>query len=200
MVALGNMDVMKDMAETTNTVAAGEVLQLVRAGDANTTERQYLDVITRKTAILFASACYGPALLARQDEPVCQALKSFGLNTGIAFQMLDDVLDYEGDPAEMGKNVGDDLAEGKPTLPLIHVMREGSSTQQALVRRAIGDKSAENIEAVIEAVRICGSLDYTRSQAIAYRDRALEQLHLLPDNPCRDSLQAVAELSVQRNH
>jgi octaprenyl-diphosphate synthase len=131
------MDILRHMANTTNTIAEGEVLQLTRAGDASTTEAQYLDVITRKTAVLFAAGCWGAARLGGRDEQTMQEMREFGLNLGIAFQMIDDVLDYEGDPATMGKNVGDDLTEGKPTLPLIHVLREGTEAELALVRRAI---------------------------------------------------------------
>lgn len=200
MVELGNMDVMRDMAETTNTIAAGEVLQLVRAGDPETTEAQYLDVITRKTAILFASACYGSAALAGQDEPTRAAFKSFGLNTGIAFQMADDLLDYEGDPAQTGKNVGDDLGEGKPTLPLIYALRVGNDRQKTLVRHAIETRSAEHLGEVVDTVRDCGALEYTRQQALGFQARALDDLKTLPDNPFRDSMQAIAEMSVNRDH
>ena len=126
MVQLKDMDILEHMADTTNTIAEGEVLQLVRAGDPDTSEEQYLDVITRKTAILFAAACYGAATLSGESEDMRQAMHSLGLNLGIAFQMIDDVLDYEGDPATMGKNVGDDLTEGKPTLPLIYTLEQNS--------------------------------------------------------------------------
>jgi octaprenyl-diphosphate synthase len=200
MVELGNMDVMRDMAQTTNTIATGEVLQLVRAGDPDTTEEQYLDVITRKTAILFASACYGAGALAGQDEATRSNLKSFGLNTGIAFQMADDLLDYEGDPRQTGKNVGDDLAEGKPTLPLIYVLREGNEAQQALVRDAIENKSAAQLQEVITTVQDTGALDYTRQMAIGYQQQALVDLQQLPDNKFRRAMQAIAEMSVNRDH
>jgi octaprenyl-diphosphate synthase len=200
MVNLGNMDVMRDMATTTNTIAEGEVMQLSRAGDPSTTEAQYLDVVTRKTAILFASACYGAAALAQKSEAVRQSLHSFGLNIGIAFQIFDDVLDYEGDPLSMGKNVGDDLSEGKPTLPLIHVLREGNPEQQALVAEAITTKSAAQIDAVVEAVQTSGALNYSRERARHYQVQGLQALEALPANPFRDAMQAVAELSINRDH
>jgi octaprenyl-diphosphate synthase len=200
MVSLDSLPLLAQMADTTNLIAAGEVMQLARAGDADTTEAQYLDVITRKTAVLFAAACRGAAQLHDADEATRQALYDFGLHTGIAFQMLDDVLDYEGDPATMGKNVGDDLTEGKPTLPLIHVIREGNPAQAAIVREAITRKSAEQLPAVLEAIAACGSLDYTRNAARAHRDRALEGLTVLGDSPARAALQALADLSVDRKH
>ena len=200
MVKLGDMDILTHMANTTNTIAEGEVLQLVRAGNADTTEQQYLDVITRKTAILFAAGCYGAATLCDQESSACQGMHSFGLNLGIAFQMIDDILDYEGDPAAMGKNVGDDLTEGKPTLPLIYTLEHGTEEEQALVRRAITEKTAEDIEQVLAAVQRCGALGYTKQQARKYHNLALTELAALPDSPARASLQAVTALSINRDH
>ncbi|MCZ6829987.1 MAG: polyprenyl synthetase family protein [Gammaproteobacteria bacterium] len=198
LVEIGNMDIMRDVAATTNTIAEGEVLQLVRAGDPSTSEEQYLDVITRKTAILFATACYGAGTLAKQPEPVLQQLHEFGLNTGIAFQIFDDVLDYAGDPDKMGKNVGDDLAEGKPTLPLIYVLRTGSAEQRALVEESIRHKSAQNLAAVVTAVQDCGALDYAREVAARYQDQALATLQQLPQGRFRDAMWAITELSTNR--
>jgi octaprenyl-diphosphate synthase len=200
MVQLDDMNLLRHMADTTNTIAEGEVLQLTRAGDAATTEQQYLDVITRKTAILFAAACHGAANLSGADDATRQLLHEFGLNLGIAFQMIDDVLDYEGDPVTMGKNVGDDLTEGKPTLPLIHVLREGTAQEQALVRRAITEKTAEDIERVVAAVNRCGALDYTRDQARHYHDLALQGLAQLAQGPARSAMEQITNLSINRDH
>jgi octaprenyl-diphosphate synthase len=200
MVQLGDMDILRHMADTTNTIAEGEVLQLTRAGDASTTEAQYLDVITRKTAVLFAAGCWGAARLGGDDEKTMQGMREFGLNLGIAFQMIDDVLDYDGDPAAMGKNVGDDLTEGKPTLPLIHVLREGTRAEQALVRRAITEKTAEQIDDILTAVQRCGALDYTRAQAQRYHDLALAGLAQLPASDARTALQQITDLSINRDH
>ncbi len=199
MVQLGDMDILRHMADTTNTIAEGEVLQLNRAGDAGTTEEQYLDVITRKTAILFAAGCYGATTLAGERGEVRQAMYEFGLNLGIAFQMIDDVLDYEGDPAAMGKNVGDDLTEGKPTLPLIHTLRNGSAAQRALVNRAITEKTAAEIDAVVAAVNDCGALDYTRERARAYQDLARSGLERLPPGPSHTALASITDLAVNRD-
>ena len=199
MVQLDNMKVLRHMADTTNTIAEGEVLQLVRAGDADTTEKQYLDVITRKTAILFSAGCFGAAALSGESEKTCRSLASFGLNLGIAFQMVDDILDYEGDPETMGKNVGDDLTEGKPTLPLIHALREGEEADQALIRNAITQKTARDLQPIVSAVQRCGSLEYAREQAGAYRDRAARDLALLPTGDARDAMEALLELSVNRD-
>ena len=199
MVQLGDMDILRHMADTTNTIAEGEVLQLVRAGNARTTEAQYLDVITRKTAILFAAGCFGAATLGGQDAKACQNLHHFGLNLGIAFQMIDDVLDYEGDPAAMGKNVGDDLNEGKPTLPLIYTLQNGNAEEQALVIRAITEKTSEDIEQILAAVQRCGALKYTRERAVHYHDLAVASLRALPAGPPRDALQRITQLSIDRD-
>jgi octaprenyl-diphosphate synthase len=200
MVQLDDMALLRHMADTTNTIAEGEVLQLTRAGDADTTEAQYLDVITRKTAILFAAGCWGAAALHGAPEETRHLLHDFGLNLGIAFQMVDDVLDYDGDPATMGKNVGDDLTEGKPTLPLIHVLREGNEAERDLVRRAITDKSAERLEDIVAAVHRCGGLDYTRERALYHHGLALAALAHLPASEAMDALGQIAHLSVNRDH
>ena len=200
MVQLDNMALLRHMADTTNTIAEGEVLQLVRAGDPGTTEDQYLDVITRKTAVLFAAACRGAAMLSGSDAASCERLAAFGLNLGIAFQMIDDVLDYEGDPEVTGKNIGDDLTEGKPTLPLIHVMQHGSTDEQALVRNAISHRSADDLDAILAAVARSGGLSATRERAQAYRDRALDSLDGTHDGNARDALIRLAHLSVDRDH
>jgi octaprenyl-diphosphate synthase len=200
MVRLGDMDILTHMAETTNTIAEGEVLQLTRAGDPETSEAQYLDVITRKTAILFAAACYGAATLSSRDEHTRNTLREFGLNLGIAFQMIDDVLDYDGDAATMGKNVGDDLMEGKVTLPLIHTLRAGDAAEQAIVRQAIRSKSATQIGQITAAVKRCGALDYTRACARHYHDLALAKLTQLPASDARNALARMTALAINREH
>ncbi|GAB5413279.1 MAG: octaprenyl diphosphate synthase [Congregibacter sp.] len=198
MVSLGNHELLRMMADTTNTIAAGEVLQLIRAGDPDTSEAQYFDVIDRKTAALFAAACEGAALLAEADSTQVDNLSIAGRNIGVAFQLVDDLLDYEGDPELTGKNVGDDLAEGKPTLPLIHVMQSGTAEQATLVRDSIRAKDRGRLKEVITAVTDCGSLQYTLDKAINCRDEAVNALAQLPASPARDALQRLAEISVER--
>lgn len=200
MVALNNHDLLKMMADTTNTIAEGEVLQLVRAGDPSTSEAQYYDVINRKTAVLFAAACEGAAMLSGAPAATGTALAECGRNIGNAFQLVDDLLDYEGDPELTGKNVGDDLAEGKPTLPLIHVMSHGTQAQAALVRDAIGAKERSRLPDIMQAVRDCGSLDYTRAAAEQCRDTAIAALATLPKSAARDALEHLAHLAVERRH
>ena len=200
MVQLGSMPILTHMAETTNIIAEGEVLQLTRAGDVNTNEVQYLDVITRKTAILFAAACYGAATLSGEKKKNRDTLREFGLNLGIAFQMIDDVLDYNGNADTMGKNVGDDLTEGKVTLPLIHALLEASAAEQAVIRRAITEKNTDQIDQIIAIVRRCGSIDYTQARARHHYNLALEKLAILPCSKARDALERLTELSINRDH
>ncbi len=199
LVALNNHNLMHTMADATNTIAEGEVLQLVRAGDTAVSEQQYLDVITRKTATLFAAACYGAGTLATTDSAHCRTLHEFGLNTGIAFQIFDDVLDYSGDPEQMGKNVGDDLREGKLTLPLIQLLKTGSRSVKTWLERAISQRDALQVEDIIEAVQSSGALDYAIAKATNYEQLALDQLQQLPDNDYRQTMAAIARSSVNRS-
>jgi octaprenyl-diphosphate synthase len=200
MVQLGDMDILSHMAQTTNIIAEGEVLQLMRAGDAGTSEAQYLDVITRKTAVLFAAACYGAATLSKAAPQTRNLLREFGLNLGIAFQMIDDVLDYDGNADTMGKNVGDDLSEGKVTLPLIHTLDVGNAAEQEVVRHAITAKDAGRIGQITAAVRRCGALDYTRARARHHYELALENLLQLPSGDARDALERMTEMAINRDH
>ena len=199
LVSIGNMPVMGLMANVTNTIAEGEVLQLTKAGDPDTTEDQYFQVITNKTAVLFAAATAGGAILAKQDQTTVDNYYQYGLNLGIAFQLIDDVLDYDGNAADMGKNVGDDLAEGKPTLPLIYAMRKGTDQQAKLIRRAIENKTNEDIDAVIAIVKHSGALTYTKDKAKAFSDNAKFCLSGAKDTPYTQGLARLATLAVDRN-
>ena len=200
MVSLGHLGLLSHMADTTNAIAEGEVLQLVRAGDPNITEQQYLDVIERKTAVLFGAACRGPALLRDLPEAVQSGLYTYGVKLGVAFQMIDDVLDYAGDPEQTGKQVGADLIEGKPTLPLIYVLRHGSASEQQLVTDAIVEKSDRHLDAVVTAVKSAGGIDYAKTCAVSYQQAALEGLSGLEPSPALTALQQLADLAVGREH
>lgn len=197
LVSIGNMPLMALLSDTTNTVAEGEVLQLARAGNPDTDEDTYFNVIRSKTAVLFAAACSGAALLSDQNSQQ-QALYDYGLNLGIAFQLIDDILDYEGDPTETGKNVGDDLAEGKPTLPLIFILQNGSATQKQQVQRAISEKSADELDSIVAAVKQSGALDYCRDAAQKYSQAAIHALQSLPPSAHKDALSKLCELALQR--
>ena len=200
MVEVGHMRVMDILAEATNTIAEGEVLQLINTNDPDTTEAAYLKVIHRKTAKLFEAGLRIAAVLTGQDNASEQRLASFGLHLGTAFQLIDDVLDYSGSSEDLGKNVGDDLAEGKPTLPLIYAMKHGSPEQTELIKDAIINGGLERIDEVVAAINSTGALDYTESLAKAESDAALKALEGLEDSPYRDALAALARLSVERNH
>ena len=199
MVRIGDMDIMQLLSATTNQIAEGEVLQLTRAGNADTSEQIYRDVITRKTAVLFAAAAKGSSILAGAGTDVQATLYDFGIQLGIAFQLLDDALDYDGDPAQMGKNIGDDLAEGKPTLPLIHAINTGSPAQAATVRAAIATKSANQISEILAIIRQTGALDYTRRQAAVASQQAIDLLNSLPANPCMNALTELARFAAARS-
>jgi len=200
MVDVRNMRVMELMADTTNIIAEGEVLQLLNCGDPETSEKQYLQVIRAKTARLFETAAQlGPIL--RESPPEQEhALGRYGLHLGIAYQLVDDALDYDGSSKEIGKNVGDDLAEGKPTLPLIHAMRTGTPAQTAIIRKAIEHGGRDHIDAVIDAVESTGAITYTARAAAAEADAALEALTAIPPSPYRDALESLAEFSVSRTY
>ena len=199
MVDVDNMKVMQILAETTNVIAEGEVMQLMNCHDADTTEQRYLDVIHAKTAKLFEAATRLGAVLCKRPEQEEQAMAAYGMHLGTAFQLIDDVLDYSSSAETMGKNVGDDLAEGKPTLPLIYAMRNGNAEQSELVRHAIEKGGLEQIDAVTAAIRDTGAIDYTEETARKEAKLAMDQLSHLPASPYKDALVGLARFSVDRS-
>ncbi|MDO9372107.1 MAG: octaprenyl diphosphate synthase [Gammaproteobacteria bacterium] len=198
MVEANEMEVMRILAHTTNVIAEGEVLQLLHCHDPDTTEQRYLEVIRCKTAKLFEAAAQLGAVLAHQPPALQQALAAYGMHLGTAFQLVDDVLDYSAASAQLGKNVGDDLAEGKPTLPLIHALRTGTAEQKALLRRAVESGGREHIALVTAAIESTGAIAYTARSAKAEADKASAALAALPGSPYKDALIALAEFSVNR--
>jgi len=199
MVAANDMRIMEIMSHTTNTIAEGEVLQLLNCHDAETTESRYLDVVSRKTARLFEAAAQIGAVLSNQTELVENALASYGLHLGIAFQLIDDVLDYSASPEDTGKNVGDDLAEGKPTLPLIHAMHKGTPGQAKLIRKAIENGGHDNMQDVCAVIEATGGIPYTAQAAQREADLAIAALDPLPESACKEALYGLAEFSVNRS-
>jgi len=197
MAALNSPRVMEIMADATNVIAEGEVLQLMNANDPETTEQRYLEVIYRKTAQLFEAGAQVAAVLANTSPEVQRALAKFGRHLGTAYQLVDDVLDYRSDPVARGKNIGDDLAEGKPTLPLIHALKHGNGEQKAAIRHAIENGGIEQLDTIIAAIDATGGLDYTASLARAETEKALETLSALPESPYRNGLAALARFSVE---
>jgi len=200
MVELERMDVQKILADTTNMIAEGEVLQLLHVRNPDTDEAAYLRVIERKTAILFAAATRPGALLAGADAATQQALHDYGLRLGYAFQIADDVLDYASDAATLGKNLGDDLAEGKMTLPLIHAMAHSDATVRGELRRIVEEGDLDGLATVQAAIARCGSLDYSRARATTYADAADAALAALLGNAYVDALRGLARYSVSRDH
>ena len=198
MVSAGDMAIMQILADATNIIAEGEVLQLMNSRDADLDETRYLQVIRYKTAKLFEAAARLGALVAGAASPMVEAAAEFGLRLGTAFQVIDDVLDYAGNSHETGKNLGDDLREGKVTLPLIHLMRTGSPADQTLVRSAI-ETGEGDLDAIARAVRDHGSLDYARAKAISEAAIARTCIQSLPASPFREALLALTSLAVDRD-
>ncbi|WP_436278480.1 polyprenyl synthetase family protein [Ottowia thiooxydans] len=192
MVDAGSMRVMQILADATNIISEGEVLQLMNMHDAALDEDGYLRVIRSKTAKLFEASARLGALLAGADPKVEAACAEYGQSLGTAFQVIDDVLDYDGDAEVMGKNLGDDLREGKATLPLILAMRLGSEEQARLVRQAIETGSTEDLPAIAEIVRQTGALERTRAAAADQAQRAIDAARMLPSNEYTDSLLELA--------
>ena len=200
MADIGSMRVMEIMADTTNTIAEGEVMQLLNCHDPDTTEERYMTVIHCKTAKLFEAAARLGAVLADRSPAEEQALARYGLHLGTAFQLIDDVLDYNASSAELGKNIGDDLAEGKPTLPLIHAMRHGTSEEVRIIREAIEQGGLEHIDIVTRTIESTGALDYTARLADEQAEQAIANLALLPQSPAKDALISLARFAVNRRY
>src|SRR5947209_18738674 len=188
MVAVRSMRVMEVLANATNAIAEGEVLQLLNAHNSTISEAAYLEVIRRKTAKLFEAAAQLGAILGEASAELERGLARYGMHLGTAFQLIDDVLDYSGDAVQTGKNLGDDLNEGKPTLPLIRVLESGSPRQAQIVRSAIEHGGRDKFEAVSEAIHATGALGYTRRKAEAEAQSAREAIAALPSSNYRDSL------------
>jgi len=199
MVDAGDMRVMRVLADATNTIASGEVMQLMGSHDPEVDEARYLEVIRCKTAKLFEAAARLGGVLAQAADPVEAGLADYGAHVGTAFQLIDDVLDYSGEAQTIGKSLGDDLAEGKPTLPLIYAMRAGTPAQAALVRHAIVEGGREDFDGVLAAIRGCGALDYSRQAAQREAAAAARAIAAFPPSVFKDSLLELASFSVTRS-
>jgi len=198
MVDADRMRIMQILADATNTIAEGEVLQLLNCHDPDTTEQRYLDVIHCKTAKLFEAGARVAGILAGADAETERALATYGMELGIAFQLVDDALDYSASSDEMGKNVGDDLAEGKPTLPLIRAMRQGSAEQANIIRQAIEQGGREHIDQVMAAIESTDAIAYTARKAREEADLAIQCLQSIPSSTYADALKTLADFSVSR--
>ncbi|OED42733.1 octaprenyl diphosphate synthase [Endozoicomonas sp. (ex Bugula neritina AB1)] len=198
MIGLENYQLLHILANATNVIAEGEVMQLMNIHDADVSEEQYMEVIRCKTAMLFQASCETAALLSKVDNETIQALANYGNYLGIAFQLVDDLLDYDGNSEAMGKNLGDDLAEGKPTLPLIYVLKNGDEAQQQMIRTAIENGGLENIDEIVVTVRSSGALKYTADKARLYADKAIKSLNKLPESQYRSAMSDLAQFAVER--
>jgi octaprenyl-diphosphate synthase len=204
MAAIGVQRVMEIMADATNVIAEGEVLQLMNAQDPDTSEERYMEVIHRKTAKLFEAGGAVAAVLAGADQTVQTALATYGRHLGAAFQLIDDVLDYRSDPSSRGKNLGEDLSEGKMTLPLIHALRHGSSQDRILIRNVIlssGDheRTEPELPRILATIDTTGGIEYTRQRALAESRAAVRALSPVPVSKYRDALAALATVAVERD-
>ena len=200
MVELGEIDVLGVLANATNTIAEGEVLQLMNCNNPDITESDYMEVIYRKTAKLFEAGTRIGAMLAGASEATQSALANYGRHLGQAFQLVDDALDYNATTEELGKNIGDDLAEGKPTLPLIYAVTNGSAAERHMIREAIETGSVQNLKSIQLAIETSGGLRYTAQRADEEAGKAIQALDTLPPSPFRDALTTLAEFAVKRRY
>ncbi len=200
MVELERMPVLRILADTTNTIAAGEVMQLLNIGRADLAEDDYLQVIERKTAVLFAAATELGGVLGDLPAAQVDALRHYGMQLGYAFQIADDLLDYVSDADTIGKNIGDDLAEGKPTLPLIYALQGATPEQADSLRRAIEHGGLDSLDRIIAAIRDSGALERTRERAQQHAAAAREALAVLPDSEYRGALSTLADYAVERTY
>lgn len=199
MVDLDSMKVMQILSDATNRIAQGEVMQLMNVNDPDTTEASYFDVIYSKTARLFEAATQLAAVLTQQSPAIENAMLNYGKHLGTAFQLVDDILDYTADAEEMGKNVGDDLAEGKPTLPLLHAMWHSDEATASMIKSAIKDGNGMvHLDAIITAMHAAGSIQYTQDKAQVEAKKAIAAIQILPDSEYKNALIGLAHLSVDR--
>ncbi len=200
MTELNNPEVLKIFADTTNIISEGEVMQLMNVHDFSISEQRYLEVIKAKTAALFEATTRLTALISGKDKLVQQALADYGRLLGQAFQLTDDALDYSSESEVLGKNIGDDLAEGKPTLPLIYALKNGNKMQQQLIQQAIDRDGIDQLDKIQQIIHETGALEYTLNQAKACADRAKATLSVLTASPYKNALLALADFSVKRSH
>lgn len=200
MTDLDSMRVLKLMSEATNVIAEGEVLQLMNCNDPDITEESYMQVIYSKTARLFEAASHASAILANATPEQEKALQDYGRYIGTAFQLVDDLLDYDADNTQLGKNTGDDLDEGKPTLPLLHAMQHGNTEESALIRQAIEQGNGRHLlDTVLGTMKRCGSLEYTYQRAQEEAQKAIDALNAIEDSVYKEALIGLAHVAIQRH-
>jgi len=200
MVQIDNSAIMKVLAQATNTIAEGEILQLLNCKNANTTEAEYMNVIRAKTGTLFATATQMGPLLCHSSPALVNAMLQYGIHLGIAFQLVDDALDYSTASATLGKNQGDDLAEGKPTLPLLYALAHGTPAQQELIKNALQNANRDQLDLILAAIESTGAIAYTYQLAAQHTAQAIQYLNEVPDSPYRQALIALAQFAVNRSY
>jgi octaprenyl-diphosphate synthase len=200
LVAIGHIGIMKIIATSTNIISEGEVQQLINARNSNINETEYKQVIFKKTAVLFDAASEIGALIAQSTSKQQAALSSYGRHVGMAFQLMDDALDYDGDIKVLGKNIGDDLTEGKTTLPLIYAMKNGTKQQSLLIQEAIKNANFDKLDAICDILKTTGALNYTKSSAHTHALKATQSLESLPDTKEKRAMIEIAKFSVERNY
>jgi octaprenyl-diphosphate synthase len=198
MVELKELRILDVLANATNTIAEGEVLQLMNCNNPDISEADYMEVIYRKTAKLFEAGTRIGAILTQQPDDLEQALVSYGRHLGQAFQLVDDALDYDATPEEFGKNIGDDLAEGKPTLPLIYAMAHGSAAERHMIREAVETGGTRNLTSIQLAIETSGGLRYTAERAREEVEVAIKALAPLPASKFREGLIDLAQFAIHR--
>jgi len=198
MVDIGDMRIMQILADATNTIAAGEVMQLMNVHDPDTTEDDYRQVIYRKTARLFEAGSQIASVLCGQNAAIESSMLDYGRHLGTAFQLVDDALDFDASADELGKNIGDDLAEGKATLPLIYAMQNGSEKDGKIIRDAILEGGLDHLDRITGIIESTGALQYTADKAREAADLAIASLKDVPDSEYKQALESIAELSIQR--
>ncbi len=198
MVAIGDMEIMRILSNTTNIISEGEVQQLINAKDPDIDEENYFSVIHKKTAILFEGACETACVLSGCDNETRDNIRAYGYHLGMAFQLIDDALDYTGSTEDLGKNVGDDLAEGKPTLPLIYAMSNSSDDEASLIRNSIKQGDTSQLSDIIDIIHHSGALDYTTELAHQHVNNAIEQVERLPDSIYKQAMIDLAQFSIAR--
>lgn len=199
-VKLQNLEILNIFSDATNLIAEGEVMQLLNCHDPDTTENAYFEVIKRKTAKLFEVATKTGAALSSYDAQQMLAMQDYGMQFGIAYQLIDDALDYHASSDETGKNIGNDLTEGKPTLPLIHALRHGTPAEISLIRTAIETGSSENLDSIIAIIESTGAIEYTANAAKRYAQQAKATLAHIPESPYRQALHDLTEFVVERTY
>ncbi len=199
-VRLNNVKIMNIFADATNLIAEGEVLQLINCHDPNTSEASYFEVIQRKTGKLFEVASHAGAALCQRNDQQLNAMQHYGRHLGIAYQLIDDALDYSGSTEETGKNIGNDLAEGKPTLPLIYALQKGTPAEARLIREAIKSGSHNSLEPILATIESTGAIEYTAQTAKHYAREATSALAHIPDSPYRHALHQLVEFAVERTY